>query len=82
MKGNTKLEFPKWSREDGSLVSCTEKVKVMTENFDEIIQIIQDAFEDGILMEVSEDQMKATLHAIIDNLANPYVKNDPNYSDK
>jgi hypothetical protein len=68
-------EWPKWIRDDDSVVSCTEKVKVMTENFDEIKQIAQDAFEDGLLMEVSEEQMRKALHRIVDMLVNPYQKN-------
>jgi hypothetical protein len=67
-------EWPKWLRDDDSVVSCTEKVKVMTENFDEIKQIAQDAFEDGLLMEVSEAQMREALHALVDSLVNPYHK--------
>jgi hypothetical protein len=67
-------EWPKWLRDDSSVVSCTEKVKVMTENFDEIKQIAQDAFEDGLLMEVSEAQMREALHALVDSLINPYNK--------
>lgn len=67
-------QWPKWLRDDGSVVSCTEKVKVMTENFDEIKQIAQDAFEDGLLMEVSEAQMRDALHALVDQLVNPYFK--------
>lgn len=67
-------QWPIWLRDDKSVVSCTEKVKVMTENFDEIKQIAQDAFEDGLLMEVSETQMRAALHALIDSLINPYNK--------
>jgi len=67
-------QWPKWVRDDGSVVSCTEKVKVMTENFDEIKQIAQDAFEDGLLMEVSEAQMREALHVLVDQLVNPYFK--------
>jgi hypothetical protein len=67
-------QWPKWVRDDESVVSCTEKVKVMTENFDEIKQIAQDAFEDGLLMEVSEAQMREALHALVDSLINPYNK--------
>jgi hypothetical protein len=66
--------LPKWVRDDGSVVSCTEKVKVMRENFEEIQQIAQDAFEDGILLEVSETQMREALHKIVDQLMNPYPK--------
>jgi hypothetical protein len=67
-------EWPKWVRDDGSVVSCTEKVKVMTENFDELKQIAQDALEDGLLMEVSEEQMRKALHELVDTLINPYNK--------
>jgi hypothetical protein len=67
--------WPRWVRNDNSVVSCTEKVKVMTENFDEIKQIAQDAFEDGLLMEVSEAQMREALHHLVDALVNPYQKN-------
>lgn len=67
-------KWPKWVRDDQSVVSCTEKVKVMTENFDEIKQIAQDALEDGLLMEVSEQQMREALHQLIDSLINPYKK--------
>lgn len=66
--------LPVWVRDDGSIVACTEKIKVMKENFHEIKQIAQDAFEDGILMEVSEQQMRETLHAMVEELMNPYTK--------
>ena len=69
-------KWPKWRRDDGSVVSCTEKVKVMAENFDELKQIAQDAFEDGLLMEVSESQMRAALHQLVDALVNPYGKSE------
>ncbi len=66
--------WPKWVRDDGSVVSCAEKVKVMTENFDEIKQIAQDALEDGLLMEVSEQQMREALRQLVESLINPYRK--------
>ncbi len=67
-----KSPWPKWVRDDQTVVSCTEKVKVMTENFDEIRQIAQDALEDGLLMEVSEQQLREALHERVDSLVNPY----------
>jgi hypothetical protein len=72
MSGANKPSWPKWVRDDGSVVSCTEKVKVMTENFDELKQMAQDALEDGLLMEVSELQMRQALHRLVDELLNPY----------
>jgi hypothetical protein len=70
----SKSTWPKWLRDDDSIVACTEKIKVMNENFDEIKQIAQDALEDGLLMEVSETQMRSALHKLIDDLINPYAK--------
>jgi hypothetical protein len=69
-----KQALPTWVRDDGSVVACTEKIKVMKENFTEIAQISQDAFEDGLLMEVSEQQMREALHAMVEQLVNPYKK--------
>jgi len=67
-------KLPIWLRDDGTIVSCTEKIKVMRENFEEIQQIAQDAFEDGLLLEVSEAQMRETLHQLVDQLVNPYLQ--------
>ncbi len=66
--------LPTWVRDDKSVVACTEKILVMKENFHEIQQIVQDAFEDGLLMKVSESQMRETLHQLVDELLNPYLK--------
>lgn len=66
--------LPIWQRDNQTIVACTEKIKVMRENFEEISQIAQDAFEDGLLMEVSEAQMRQTLHQLVDALVNPYKK--------
>ena len=76
MSDANKSNWPKWVRDDNSVVSCTEKVKVMTENFDELKQIAQDALEDGLLMEVSEAQMREALHALVESLINPYPNPD------
>lgn len=71
---SSEYPWPIWRRDDGSIVSCTEKIKVMKENFDELKQISQDALEDGLLMEVSEAQLREALHKLVDNLVNPYRK--------
>ena len=64
--------LPNWHRDDNSVVACTEKIKVMTDNFEEIHQMMQDAFEDGLLLEVSNTQMHETLSLIVEQLVNPY----------
>ena len=69
-----KKPLPTWLRDDKTIVACTEKIKVMQENFDEISQLAQDALEDGLLMEISEQQMREALHQLVDMLVNPYPK--------
>ena len=69
-----KKPLPNWLRDDNSIIACTEKIKVMTDNMQEIAQMMQDAFEDGILMEVSETQMREVFLAQINALKNPYKK--------
>lgn len=66
------LELPIWHAPDGSVVSCTEKVKVMTENMEELAQMAQDAFEDAILMGCDEQQVRSFLVAMMQRLENPY----------
>lgn len=61
-----------WLRPDGSVVACTEKIKVLGENLDELRQIAQDALEDAILMEVDEMQIREVLRQVIEELINPY----------
>ena len=73
-KKNKNKNWPVWKRDDDTIVSCTEKIKVMGDIFDEIQQIVQDAFEDGLLMEVQDGQMRETLRYIINNLHNTIKK--------
>lgn len=63
-----------WRRPDGSIVACTEKIKVLAENLDELRQVAQDALEDAILMEVDEAQIREVFRQTIEALTNPYRK--------
>jgi hypothetical protein len=60
-----------WAAADGGKVSCREKLKVLDENFAELCQVAQDAFEDALLMGVDERALREKLHAMIDALAGP-----------
>ena len=61
-----------WKRPDGSIVACTEKIKVLRENLEELRQMAQDAFEDALLMECEEGQIRAVFQYVIAGLDNPY----------
>jgi hypothetical protein len=63
-----------WKRPDGSIVACTEKIKVLRENLEELRQMAQDAFEDALLMECDENQIRAVFQEVISELENPYAK--------
>ena len=67
-------ELPKWYDDDGQIVSCTEKVKVMTENMTELYQLAQDAFEGALLMGCGEAQLREYLQALVAGVENPYRK--------
>ncbi|MDR1425055.1 MAG: hypothetical protein LBI92_10710 [Azoarcus sp.] len=61
-----------WRRPDGSVISCTEKLKVMQENLDELSCLAQDALEDAVLMGYDEAQVKEAFIDAIAALASGY----------
>lgn len=65
-------EAPTWRKPDGSPVSCTEKIKVLNQNFEELRQLALDALEDALLMGCSERQVREVLHAMIDELVSSF----------
>jgi len=62
-----------WKRPDGSIVACTEKIKVLRENLEELRQMAQDAFEDALLMECEENQIRSVFQEVVNQLKNPYA---------
>lgn len=65
--------MPKWFDADGQPVACTEKIKVMQQNMQELHEMAQEAFEDAILMGCTEAQLKEYLRDLMSNLDNPYA---------
>jgi len=68
---------PVWRKDDGEPVSCLEKIKVLNENYAELRQTAQDAFEDALLIGCSEAQVREVLRELIDGLVNPYPGKAP-----
>jgi uncharacterized protein (UPF0335 family) len=60
-----------WPQTDGAPVSCREKLKMLEENHAELAQMMQDAFEDAVLMGVDEAAMRRILLAMIEQLESP-----------
>lgn len=63
---------PVWRHDDGTPVSCLEKIKVLNENYTELQQMAQDALEDALLIGCNESQVRQALHELVDALVNPY----------
>lgn len=61
-----------WYGIDGEKIACVEKIKVMQQNLDELEQIAQDAFEDGVLMGIDPNQIRQCLADLMLNLHNPF----------
>ena len=60
-----------WPQPDGEPVSCREKLEILNENFDELRHVMQDAFEDAILMGVDEAHMRAMFTELVAGLRAP-----------
>lgn len=60
-----------WMQSDGTPLTCPEKLRMLAENEAELGQMLQDAFEDAILMGVDEALMRARLRLMIDALRRP-----------
>jgi hypothetical protein len=68
---------PVWRQSDGSPISCREKLKVLHENEAELAQVMQDAFEDAVLMGVDETAMREHLVELVGALRSPRRTVDP-----
>lgn len=62
---------PVWPQPDGTPVSCVEKLKTLKENHAELAQVMQDAFEDAVLMGVDEQAMRRILNEMVQGLRSP-----------
>ena len=60
-----------WPGADGSPVSCREKLRTLEENHREAAQVLQDAFEDAVLMGIDEAAMRAILMDMVAGLRSP-----------
>lgn len=65
---------PPWRDASGAPISCEEKLKVLNENWAEIVQLCQDAMEDAVLMGCSEDVARDAFIAAATAARNPYKR--------
>lgn len=60
-----------WPGADGHPVACREKIRTLEENHAEARQVLQDAFEDAVLMGVDEAGMRSILAGLVEGLESP-----------
>ena len=62
---------PLWPGADGQPVSCREKLRTLADNHAELRQVMQDAFEDAVLMGVDEAALRGILADMVAGLHSP-----------
>ncbi|MDI2112575.1 hypothetical protein [Commensalibacter nepenthis] len=67
------VEYPIWLQSNQEPVACKEKIKILNENHAELQQMMQDTFEDAMIMGVDEQEMRNILKKIVDQLRSPVV---------
>lgn len=60
-----------WLQPDGTAVSCREKLRVLAENHTELAQMLQDAFDDAVLMGVDDEAFRGVLIDMVRRLETP-----------
>ena len=57
-----------WYSKGKKIISCDETNKVLNENHSEVQNIIQNAFDDAVLMGCDEEDVKKKIINYVDNL--------------
>jgi len=60
-----------WRTQDGEPVACREKLRVLQENEQELLCVMQDAFEDAVLMGVDEVLVRERIASLAAQLKSP-----------
>jgi uncharacterized protein (UPF0335 family) len=60
-----------WPQPDGQPVSCRDKLEILNENYEELRHVMQDAFEDAMLMGVDEEAMRRIIADLVAGLKTP-----------
>jgi len=60
-----------WPGTDGNPVSCRDKLRVLAANHKELAGVMQDAYEDALLMGVDEAAMRRILIELVGQMKPP-----------
>ena len=65
-----------WYSKEKEVISCDETNKVLNENYDEIKILIQNAFDDAVLIGCDEKDFKEKIQTLIENMEFSLGKNN------
>ena len=65
-----------WRKPSGAPLSCTEKIKVLGQNLEELQQMMQDAMDDAVLMGGTAVQVRDVMRTLVDELTPSYPELD------
>ena len=71
----SKLQL-KWYSKEKKVISCDETNKVLNENYDEIKILVQNAFDDAVLIGCDEKDFKEKIQTLIESLEFSLGKNN------
>jgi hypothetical protein len=63
-----KVEKFIWRAKDNKIISCDETNKVLNENYNEIKNVIQNAFDDAVLIDCDEKDFKNKIIDLVDKI--------------
>lgn len=59
------LDVEEWLDRDGQPISCTGKLRVLRENEEELRQVMRDACDDALLMDVGPDSLRRRMEWLL-----------------
>jgi hypothetical protein len=72
----TKKLYPEfWESTDNKKISCKEKILVLNQNLDELQSLINQIYDEAILMGVKKQQIEKIIKSLVNNLYSD-LKND------
>ena len=63
-----KVEKFIWRAKDNKVISCDETNKVLNENYNEIKNVIQNAYDDAVLIDCDEKDFKNKIIDLVDKI--------------
>ena len=68
MKNKKSLVPNYWYSKNNEVVSCKEKIKVLNSNIDDLKNMVEEIYDEALLMDVDPKQVKEVFHNLLNNI--------------